>query len=166
MQALPGPVGDKRQVRDLPGKGCIFTLDVPRRRPEQSCGVADTLAQMTRTVAALLATTVAGCGLTMTRGADPHQPRDQRPTCTESMQAPMNDAYGAILGLGTMVVGALFVDAGDNADVGVPLIVGGAVVTAASYASGGIGYFRVKRCRKAISEFEQRTSSSSTTPDR
>jgi hypothetical protein len=111
---------------------------------------------MARPLAALLVVTVAGCGLTMTRGPDPHQPVGQRPTCTESMEAPQRDAYGAIFGFGAILVGILFVKADDNTDVGVPLIVGGAVVTAASYASGGIGYFRVKDCRKAIAEFEQR----------
>ena len=35
------------------------------------------------------------------------------------------------------------------------LVVGGAVTMAASYASGGIGYYRVKRCRKAIDEYNR-----------
>jgi hypothetical protein len=111
---------------------------------------------MTRLMAAVLAVTVAGCGLTQTRGPDPRHPPDQRPTCTETFDAPKRDAYGAIAGFGSILVGLLFLKAGDNEQVGVPLIVGGAVLMAGSYASGGIGYFRVKRCRKAIADFERR----------
>lgn len=46
--------------------------------------------------------------------------------------------------------------AGDNDTVGAPLIIGGSVLVVGSYVSGGIGYFRVKKCRAAIAEFERR----------
>jgi hypothetical protein len=54
-------------------------------------------------------------------------------------------------------VGAGFLEAGgeSNDGVGAVLIGGGALVMVASYTSGGIGYFRIKRCREAIAEFER-----------
>ncbi len=96
-----------------------------------------------------------GCGLTMTTGPGAVVP-GQRPVCTESMSAPMHDAIGAGIGFFSILTGLLFAKAGDNETVGVPLIIGGAAVMIGSYASGGIGYYRVKRCRKAIAEFEHR----------
>ncbi|MGE3546594.1 MAG: hypothetical protein AB7L28_21890 [Kofleriaceae bacterium] len=50
----------------------------------------------------------------------------------------------------------MFLKADDNSDVGLPLMIGGGVVMAGSYISGGIGYFRVKRCRKAVADYNQR----------
>jgi hypothetical protein len=97
---------------------------------------------------------LAGCGLTMTRGPGPTPP-GQRPACTESMAAPRRDAIPAVLGFFTILVGALFVKAGDDPDVGVPLIVGGAGVMVGSYVSGGVGYYRVQRCRRAITAWER-----------
>lgn len=92
----------------------------------------------------------------MTTGPDPNRPMDQRPVCTETMDAPKRDAFGAIGGFLTAVVGGVFWQAGDNETVGAPLVVGGLVIMAAAYASGGVGYYRVKRCKKAIEEFERR----------
>jgi hypothetical protein len=99
--------------------------------------------------------TVAGCGLTMTRG--PGAPTGQRPVCTETMDAPKRDGIGAVLGLLTVVVGGLLLESNDpdNESIGGPVLVGGLAVMAASYISGGIGYYRVKRCKKAIAEFER-----------
>jgi len=110
---------------------------------------------MRRVMAIALAISVTGCGLTMTKGPGTPVP-GQRPVCTESMEAPSRDGIGAVLGFLTMVTGMVFIKIGDNETVGVPILIGGAVVMAASYASGGIGYFRVKRCRKAIAEFDHR----------
>jgi hypothetical protein len=107
---------------------------------------------MTRLV---IVVALAGCGLTMTRGPGPTVP-GQRPVCTESMEAPKRDAIPAVLGFVTILVGALFIEAGDNPDAGVPVLVGGAGVMLGSYISGGVGYYRVKRCKKAIAEFERR----------
>lgn len=104
----------------------------------------------------VLALCAAGCGLTQTRGPDPRQPPDQRPICTESMAAPTRDSAGAVAGFLSILVGLLFLKAGDNETVGAPLIVGGAVVMAGSYVSGGVGYFRVKRCQRAIADWERR----------
>jgi hypothetical protein len=104
-------------------------------------------------LALVLAICVSGCGLTMTRGPGTPPP-GQRPVCTESMSAPARDAIPAVLGFVTILTGLLFVKAGDNETVGVPLIVGGAAVMVGSYVSGGIGYFRVKRCREAIATFD------------
>lgn len=104
----------------------------------------------------VLALSVSACGLTMTRGPDPNRPPNQRPVCTESMSAPKRDAIPAILGFVTFLTGLLFykVDE-DKEDLGAGIMVGGAVVVVASYVSGGIGYFRVKRCRKAIQAYER-----------
>jgi len=107
-------------------------------------------------LALVLVLTVAGCGLTQTRGPDPRQPADQRPSCTETMDAPKRDSIGAVLGFVTLLVGLLFLEADDNDDVGTPLVIGGAVVMAGSYASGGVGYFRVKKCQRAIADFNRR----------
>jgi hypothetical protein len=113
---------------------------------------------MRQAIAALLLTTLTGCGLTMTRGPDPRRPADQRPVCTESFAAPQQDSIGAVLGLATILTGVLFLKYSDsNDEVGAPLIIAGAVVTAASYGSGAIGYARVKKCRKAIAGFERGT---------
>jgi hypothetical protein len=111
---------------------------------------------MTRMMAAFLAISVASCGLTMTRGPDPQQPPDQRPTCTETFDHSKRDGYGAVVGLVFVLFGVIALKAADNESVGVPLIVGGATVTVGAYISGGVGYFRVKRCQKAIEDFEQR----------
>jgi hypothetical protein len=102
----------------------------------------------------LLVLGLAGCGLTMTRGPGPTPP-GQRPVCTESMDAPARDAIPAVLGFVTILVGALFLEADDNTAVGVPLLAGGAGVMIGSYISGGVGYFRVKRCRRAVSDWER-----------
>jgi hypothetical protein len=109
-----------------------------------------------RSAAAVLALSLAGCGLLQTRGPDPAQPPDRRPDCTESFDAPKRDAIGAALGFAAILVGLRFLEEDDNQEVGVPLIVGGAVVTAGSYASGGTGYFRVKRCRAAVEAWQRR----------
>ena len=117
-------------------------------------------------LAGLTALAMTGCGLLQTRGPDPDRPPDRRPDCTESMDAPTRDAIPAALGFASILVGLLFLEADDNQEVGVPLIVGGAVVTAGAYASGGIGYFRVKRCRKAVEEWERAQERSSRMPRR
>ncbi len=91
----------------------------------------------------------------MTRGPGAPVP-GQRPVCTESMTAPKRDAIGAVLGFFTILTGVLFIKGGDNETVGVPVIIGGGAVMIGSYASGGIGYYRVKRCREAIATFERR----------
>lgn len=109
-----------------------------------------------RIAAAVIAGALAGCGLTMTHGPAPNRPTDERPRCTETFDAPKRDAIGAILGLVAAVFGGVALDAADNDEVGVPLLVGGLVVMGGSYLSGGVGYYRVKRCRAAISEFERR----------
>jgi hypothetical protein len=110
---------------------------------------------MHRLVAAAVALSLTACGLTMTTGPDPRRPPEQRPVCTESMDAPKRDAYGAIAGLLAMLVGGLLLEADENEDLGAGLIIGGAVVTAGSYASGGIGYFRVKKCQRAVAAFDR-----------
>lgn len=104
-----------------------------------------------------MALMMAGCGLTQTRGPDPRRPADQRPDCTESFAASKRDSIGAVAGFFTIVVGLLFYKVGDNEDTGVPLIIGGGVLMAGSYISGGVGYYRVKACRKAITDFENRS---------
>jgi hypothetical protein len=119
---------------------------------------------MRRLVAALLAICVAGCGLTMTSGPDPQRPADQRPVCTETFDASKRDGYGAVVGLALVLFGVIAVKAADNETVGVPLILGGATITVGAYISGGVGYFRVKRCKKAIEEFERRTQPTPTVP--
>jgi hypothetical protein len=81
------------------------------------------------------------------------------------MSAPKRDSFGALAGLLTAIVGGVFWDAGDNETVGAPLVIGGLVLMAASYASGGIGYYRVKNCRKAIVEFEQRAPAAAPSPE-
>lgn len=106
---------------------------------------------------------LAGCGLTMTTGPDPDRPREQRPVCTESMSAPKNDGIGAVIGFVALIAGVAFLQSDSaNEDIATGLVVGGAVTMAASYVSGGIGYFRVKRCRKAIEEFEARGAPATT----
>ena len=99
---------------------------------------------------------LAGCGLTMTRGPGP--PTNQRPACTETMAAPKRDGIGAVLGLLTVVVGGLLLESSDpdNETVGGAVLVGGLAVMLGSYVSGGVGYYRVKRCQKAIRAFESR----------
>lgn len=109
-----------------------------------------------RAVACVLAICVAGCGLTMTKGPDPSRPPDQPPDCTTSMAAPTRDAAPAGIGFLAILTGLLFVKADDNDTVGVPLMVGGGVLMVAAYASGGIGYFRVKRCREAMQDYQRR----------
>lgn len=104
----------------------------------------------------MIAVLLGSCGLMMTTGPDPSRPPHERPQCTESMRAPKQDAFGAIAGFGALMVGLLFLKADDNPDVGVPLMVGGGVIMAGSYASAGIGYFRVKRCREAITDYDRR----------
>jgi hypothetical protein len=112
---------------------------------------------MTRVVAAVLVVSVAGCGLTMTTGPDPRRPPDQRPVCTETMDAPTRDGYAAGIGFLTLLVGLLVYKADEqNEDAGAVLMAGGAVTMAVSYASGGVGYYRVKRCQKAVADFERR----------
>jgi hypothetical protein len=110
---------------------------------------------MMRIVAALLVLTISACGLTMTTGPDPNRPPAERPRCTETYDASKRDGIGAVLGLVAVVFGGVALEA-DNETIGAPLLVGGLAVMLASYISGGIGYYRVKRCKKAIAEFEQR----------
>jgi hypothetical protein len=112
---------------------------------------------MHRIVAAALVVSLSACGLTMTHGPARNRPMDRRPSCTESMDAPKRDAIGAVVGLFAILGGVVVLKYGD-AKVGAPLLVGGVVVTAGSYASGGIGYARVKKCRRAVAEFDARVT--------
>jgi hypothetical protein len=109
--------------------------------------------------AGMLALALTACGLTQTRGPDPRRPADQRPTCTDSFAAPKRDGIGAVVGLVAIVFGgiALESDSGDDT-LGAGLVIGGAAVMVASYVSGGIGYFRVKKCRRAIADYERRNA--------
>lgn len=110
-----------------------------------------------KVVGALLVCSL-GCGLTMTRGPDPRTPPDQRPTCTETMTAPKRDGVAAFVGMFALFGGLIALEADGDEDVAKPLAIGGAVVMAAAYVSGGIGYFRVKRCRRAIADFDARAT--------
>src|SRR5690348_2824390 len=104
-----------------------------------------------RRLAAGLVAMQMGCGLTMTTGPDPATPVGRRPECTESMSAPKRDAIGAVVGFVALIAGVAFLKTETaNEDLGAVFVVGGVVTMAASYASGGIGYYRVKRCREAI----------------
>lgn len=118
--------------------------------------------------AVLVIVCVAGCGLTMTRGPDPRAPPDQRPVCTETMDAPKRDSIGAVAGAISMLVGALFLKVGDDDDeaLGAGLLVGGGALFVGSYASGGVGYYRVKRCRRAIQTWEMQGGSRPSTAPR
>ena len=90
----------------------------------------------------------------MTTGPAANRPPNERPHCTETYDAPKRDGVAALLGLVAVVFGGVALEA-DNDTLGAPLLIGGLVVMAASYASGGIGYYRVKRCKKAITDFER-----------
>ncbi|HUS31697.1 MAG TPA: hypothetical protein VMZ53_24515 [Kofleriaceae bacterium] len=114
---------------------------------------------MIRVTALIVAMSVAGCGLTMTQGPNPSQPADQRPVCTETFAASRRDGVGAMVGLVAILFGTIAVKGADNTTVGVPLLVGGGVVIVGAYISGGVGYMRVKKCKKAIEAFERRTVS-------
>ena len=107
-----------------------------------------------RIAAAVALVLLCSCGLTMTTGPSANRPPDERPRCTETYAAPKKDAIGAVVGLVAVVFGGVALEA-DNDTVGAPLLVGGLAVMLASYVSGGIGYYRVKRCRRAIDEFER-----------
>lgn len=109
-----------------------------------------------RVTAIVVAICVASCGLTMTKGPDPRRPPDQRPVCTETYAAPKKDAIGAVIGLVAIVFGAVAIDAGDNATVGAPLLIGGGALMVGSYISGYVGYSRVKKCIEAVDAYEQR----------
>jgi hypothetical protein len=109
-----------------------------------------------RSAVAIVALCSSACGLTMTRGPDPHQPPTERPKCTESFKAPKQDALGAVVGLVAVLFGAIALDSGGDENLGAGLLVGGLVVVAASYASGGVGYYRVKKCKKAITDYDRR----------
>jgi hypothetical protein len=117
--------------------------------------VGDDRGTMRRAIALTAAASLAGCGLTMTSGPAADRPPGQRPVCTETMDAPKRDAYGALAGLLAILVGGLLHEADENEDLGTGLIVGGAVVAVASYASGGIGYYRVKRCQRAVADWQR-----------
>lgn len=109
---------------------------------------------MQRAIAVVLVVTLTGCGLTMTTGPDPNRPPEQRPVCTETMDAPKKDGIGAVLGFVALIAGVAIMQ-GDNDDLGAAFVVGGVVTMAASYASGGVGYYRVKKCQKAIAEWHR-----------
>lgn len=107
-----------------------------------------------RTVIVIACFALTGCGLTQTRGPDRHRPADQRPECTESFAAPKRDAIGALAGLIALLVGIPVYKVGDRETAGAALMIGGGALMAGSYLSGGIGYYRVKRCREAIREYQ------------
>jgi hypothetical protein len=111
---------------------------------------------MQRAIAGLAALSLVGCGLTMTTGPDSRRPPDQRPICTESMDAPKRDSVPAVLGFVTFLVGLAIYKVSDNDTLGAGLMVGGGVTTVASYVSGGVGYYRVKACQRAIDDFHRR----------
>lgn len=93
----------------------------------------------------------------MTRGPDPDRPQNARPVCTESFDATIRDGVGAAVGLLSTVFGAVALEA-DNETFGVPLLVGGLAVMIGAYVSGGIGYFRIKKCRRAVEEWERQNA--------
>lgn len=113
---------------------------------------------MHRLVAAVLALSVTACGLTMTTGPDPNRPRGQRPVCTESLEVPRQDALPATLGLLTFLGGLLIFGLARDEDdeaLGLGLTAGGVIVTAASLASAAIGNRRVKRCQRAVLDWQR-----------
>jgi hypothetical protein len=105
--------------------------------------------------AAVVIVMLCGCGLTMTKGPDARQSPAERPRCTETMEAPKRDGIGAVIGLVAIVFGGVALEA-DNESVGAPLLIGGLATMVGAYASGGIGYYRVKKCKKAIADFDRR----------
>jgi hypothetical protein len=109
-----------------------------------------------RFAVAIIVLCTTACGLTMTTGPDPRQPPNERPRCTETFKAPKRDGIGAVIGFVAVIFGAVALDAGGDQNLGAALLVGGLVVIAASYASGAVGYVRVKKCKKAISEYDRR----------
>ena len=129
----------------------LLSLAPAARRGDDRC-------VMRAVIAVVVAISLVGCGLTMTRGPSPNRPADQRPDCTETMDAPKKDAIPAALGFFTFLIGLLFYKVSDHETVGAGLMVGGGVVTVGSYASGGVGYYRVKACQRAIRDFERRAS--------
>lgn len=112
---------------------------------------------MRRAIAGVLAVSVVGCGLTMTTAPDPRRPPGQRPVCTETMDVPRRDAYPATLGILTFLGGLLvFGLARDDQDegLGLGLAAGGVIVTTASLVSAAIGKRRVKRCQRAMTDWQ------------
>jgi len=101
-----------------------------------------------------LVVALSGCGLTRTRGPGQLTDANGRAVCTTSMDAPKQDGIVAVVGLVAVVFGAVSIGA-DNSDVGAPLLIGGIATMAVAYTSGGVGYYRVKKCRKAQDDFDR-----------
>jgi len=97
-----------------------------------------------------------GCGLTQVKGPASNRPPNVRPDCTTTDRPlKIDGAFGA--------TGVLFVLLGiglsqsDSSDSAVPaaMIIGGLGLTVAMLASSGVGYSKVKKCRKAVEEFDR-----------
>ncbi|HEY5935567.1 MAG TPA: hypothetical protein VIU61_13045 [Kofleriaceae bacterium] len=111
-----------------------------------------------RAVAFGCALAVSGCALTTIKGPDRSQPTSQRPACTTSWRnAQVDIGIGGLGGGLTMLVGGLYRDddIGNDDDTGNLLLLTGAAVLVAFYASGTIGYFRAKGCRAAVADWER-----------
>jgi hypothetical protein len=99
---------------------------------------------------------VMGCGFTQVKGPDDRLPAHVRPECTTS-DAPLKiDAAVGASGVFLALIGAaLYKAEPSNTEVLDAMIIGGVVVAVAMLASSGIGYSRVKRCRRAVDAYDR-----------
>ncbi len=113
---------------------------------------------MMRVVAFVCAVALSGCALTTIKGHDKRQPATERPTCTTSWRnAQLDIGIGGFGGGLLMVTGGLYRDddVGNDDETGNTLLLVGAAMFVAFYASGTIGYFRAKGCRDAVAAWER-----------
>lgn len=97
-----------------------------------------------------------GCGLTQVKGPASNRPAHVRPECTSSDKLIRVDAGLGAVGILTTLLGIALSQA-DTADPTVPavMVIGGLTLTVAMLASSGVGFSKVKKCRKAIEDFDR-----------
>jgi hypothetical protein len=110
---------------------------------------------MLRVICALVIVSL-GCGLTQVKGPVANSPPNVRPECTTSDRSLKIDASFGATGVFVALMGGLLykVESSDK-DVLDVVIIGGLSLTVAMLVSSGIGYSKVKKCRKAVEDFDR-----------
>ena len=120
-----------------------YTYELRRATPVRQC------------LAVAAALSLTACAIVTVRGPDPAHPVERKPTCTTSIRASQIDYAIGIAGmLGLIIVGGIQKDVQDNED-GAVLIVSGVAVGAAFATSATVGYFRARRCQRAVDSWER-----------
>lgn len=106
-----------------------------------------------RVIALAVALSISGCAVATIQGPQ-SEPWAARPTCTTSYRnAQLDVGIGGGAGVAMIVAGGMQSSIDGGAD-GTVLILGGLASIVVFYTSATIGYFRTKRCSRALATYD------------